>query len=58
MRPVHFDYHIGGSVLGRVAKIKNLAVLLDTDMSFLCHIWAVVSNKSSRKLKACFNEIL
>jgi hypothetical protein len=46
---VQFDYRIGGSALGRVEEIRDLGVLLDSRMTFLCHIAAVIS-KSSKML--------
>jgi hypothetical protein len=46
---VQFDYRISGSALGRVEEIKDLGVLLDSRMTYLCHIEAVIS-KSTRIL--------
>jgi hypothetical protein len=46
-RPVQFDYGIGGSALARVEEINDLGLLLDSKMSFLCHIEAVISKSST-----------
>jgi hypothetical protein len=46
---VQFDYRIGGSAFGRVEEIRDLDVLLDSRMTFSCHIEAVIS-RSSRML--------
>jgi hypothetical protein len=43
VRPVQFDYRIGGSGLGCVEEIRDLGVLLDSKMTFLCHIEAIIS---------------
>jgi hypothetical protein len=43
---VQFDYHIGGNALGRVEKIMDLGVLLDSNMTFLCHIEAILFYKN------------
>jgi hypothetical protein len=46
---VQFDYPIDGSDFGRVEEIRDLGVLLDSRMAFLCYIGAVIF-KSSRML--------
>jgi hypothetical protein len=49
VRSVQFVYRIGGSALGRVEEIRDLGMLLDSKMTFLCHIEVVIS-KSTRML--------
>jgi hypothetical protein len=49
VRAVQFEYRIGGRALGRVEEIRDLSVLLDSKMTLLSHIEAVIS-KSSRML--------
>jgi hypothetical protein len=46
VRAVQFDYRIGGNALGRVEKIRDLGVLLDSWMTFLCHIEAILFYKN------------
>jgi hypothetical protein len=49
VRHVLFDYRISGSTLRCNEEIRDLGVLLDSKMTFLCHIEAVIT-KSSRML--------
>jgi hypothetical protein len=49
MRPIEFVYSINGTALERVDEIKDLGVIIDSRMSFLPHIEAIIS-KSSRML--------
>jgi hypothetical protein len=43
-------YSIDGTALVRVDKIKDLGKIMDCRMTFLSHIEAIISNKSSRIL--------
>ena len=51
--PVHWDYRIGTEGLERAKVVKDLGVLLDSEMSFREH-YAYIISKASRNLGFIF----
>ena len=52
-RPVTFEYTISGQCLARVTCIKDLGVLLDSELTFRCHYDHIIS-RANRQLGFVF----